>query len=144
MGGASSQEPAGQLGPFRQGLAALHELRVGPRQLPRTADPTAGLGFERHALDVLRSRLVVVKAGGRGDRVAVGLVPAYVVDTLAFEIDRASVLNGADVIRAVLDGTPDIVGAEHGDILGCVAVVVRPRPRRHRGRRGADAWQRPP
>src|SRR6266498_3486376 len=88
-----------QLGPSRQGFAALYEFRIGAGQLPAAVDAVAAAGRDkRHALNMFRHRLEVVQPRCRAHSIAVGGMRNNILNQLSIEIDRTPIAQAVDMV----------------------------------------------
>jgi hypothetical protein len=92
------------LRPGNQRDAALDQFLIAARQLPAPVDALSAADVEGHLLDRVGSRLEIVEAGSGGNRVAIGRMGGDVPDTLAVQIDRASIPQRQEVFGARFHG----------------------------------------
>ena len=82
-----------------QGFAPLHHLVVAAGHLPGAVDaPVRAVRLKGHELEILGTRLEIVKRGGGMHRVAERRMLGHVADRLAVKKDGAAVLERLDVL----------------------------------------------
>ena len=103
MVGRAAHKSIGLLRPSLQGLAALNQFIVIARHLPTTVDPAgATLGQERHQLNILGRRLVIVQHCSRVHCIAERRMGRDVIDKLPIQVNSPPVPERLDVLRSCL------------------------------------------
>ncbi len=103
MVGRAAKKPAGERGPGLERGTPFHQFVVRGRKLPHAVDAVAGCRRrERHLLQVLRGRLIVVHRG-HGPNAGTECGMTYVVlDKLAIQKDLAAIAKTRNVVLSIL------------------------------------------